>query len=125
MTSTPRTIPPVEPAPGMLTDRGRIIEVTGDRIRVCLEGACSEIDAGGFVLDLEDRATFLLCLDALAVRTGLDTAAGFLWYLSDPGTYGSERAWVLEATDEVRTRDGDTDDPREALVRALEETAPG
>jgi len=108
----------------MLTDRGRIVEVTPGGVRVCHEGACSEIDAGDLVLDLDDRATFLLCLYALAVRTGLDPSAGFLWYLSEAGTYGSEPAWVLEGSDEVRTRDGDTDDPRESLARALHETAP-
>ncbi|MBW1880435.1 MAG: hypothetical protein JRJ84_18920 [Deltaproteobacteria bacterium] len=108
----------------MLTDRGRVIEVTADKVRVCLGAACSQIDTGDLVLDLEDRATFLLCLDALAVRTGLDPSTGFLFYLSEAGAFGSEPAWVLEGNDEVRTRDADTRDPKEALARALVETAP-
>jgi hypothetical protein len=41
-----------------------------------------------------------------------------LWYLSDDG----DRVWVLEGTDEVRTRQADTDDPLLALARALVET---
>jgi hypothetical protein len=108
----------------MLTDRGRIVSVAEDKVQVCDGDAVSEVDAAGLVLDLEDRATFLLGLDALAVRTGLDPATGFLWYLSEPGAFGSESAWVLEGSDEVRTRDADTRDPREALARALTETAP-
>jgi hypothetical protein len=108
----------------MLTDRGRIIAVADDKVQVCHDDACSEVDMAGLVLDLEDKATFLLCLDALAVRTGLDPSAGFLWYVSDPGAFGSEPAWVLEGSDEVRTREADTRDPREALARALTETAP-
>jgi hypothetical protein len=124
MTSTPCTISATELAPGMLTDQGRVIDVTGDKVRVCGD-ACAEVDGADLVLELQDKATYLLCLDLLAVRTGLDPSTGFLWYLSEAGAFGSDPAWVLEGSDEVRTRDADTTDPREALAHALVETAPG
>ncbi len=105
--------------PGMRTDLGRVLEVDGGVARVWCDGAVREIDAGQALPDLDDPATRWLCLGILCERTGLDPQTGALWYRSADG----DDAWVLEGTDEVRTRDGDTDDPRLALARALAETA--
>ena len=94
--------------PGMLTNHGRF------------DGTI-QLDTS---IELRDRATFLLCLDQLATRTGLDPSAGLLWYLNDD-LLGDDPVWVLEDRDETRTRDGDTPDPAVALARALHETHPG
>ena len=116
--------PKVAPEPGMMTDRGRVLAVEGARATVWSpDGGVAEAALDDLAVDLTDRATFLLCLDELGRRTGLETQDGFLWYLSGDSPFGGG-AWVLEGQDETRTRDADTDDPVESLRRALDETAP-
>jgi hypothetical protein len=114
---------PGEVFPGMLVPAGRVVAVEGDTALVCAgDGRTERLHDDGLQVELGDRATFWLCLDIVARRTGLDATSGLLWQLQDD-PFGDENvAWVLEAADEVRTRDGDTEDPEEALARALEET---
>jgi len=76
-------------------------------------------------LDLTDRATFLLALDDLAKRVGLNPAGGVLWFMSDQTGF-----WVLQEDPEQCSggwrefEDIDTDDPLAALRAALETTEP-
>ena len=105
--------------PGMWTDLGRVLDV-GETTAVVFDGEVREVDGALPVPDLEDPATYFLCLAFLCSRTGLEPSTGVLWYRS--GDEGDE-AWVLEGTDETRTREADTDDPLLALARALKETA--
>lgn len=124
MTKAPLSRPRVAPSPGMLTDQGRVLAITDGRATVwSSERGVGELPVEELSVDLRDRATYLLCLDELARRTGLDPKDGFLWYLSGDSPFGGS-AWVLEGQDEVRTRDADTTDPVESLHRALEETYP-
>ena len=104
--------------PGMQTDCGRVLQV-GEGTVLVWDGELREVDGEIPLPDLEDAPTFLACLAFLCSRTGLDPSTGVLWYRS--GDEGDD-AWVLEGTDETRTRDGDTDDPLLALARALLET---
>jgi len=115
---------PGEALPGMLTPQGRVLAADGSAVLVCTEdGHTEHLDDDGLQVDLDDRATFWMCLDIVARRTELDATSGLLWQLQDD-PFGEEAvAWVLEAADEVRTRDGDTEDPLESLARALAETA--
>ena len=116
--------PRILPAPGMLTDQGRVLSVAEGRAMVWSPGAgVNEVAAAGLAADLTDRATYLLALEEVARRTGLDPADGFIFYLSDDSPHGGS-AWILEGREEVRTRDPDTTDPVESLRRALDETAP-
>jgi hypothetical protein len=105
--------------PGMLTDLGRVVSVDEDQVQVAADGELRAVPVAEPIPDLDDLATWLLCLGVLASRTGLEPGAGFLFYLSDDA---GDRAWVLEGADEVRTRDADTEDPKLALARALAET---
>lgn len=105
--------------PGMQTDHGRVVAV-GEETATVFDGTgLVEVDASVPLPNLEDPATYWVCLGFLCGRTGLDPQDGFLWYLSDDG----DACWVLEGTDEVRTRDADTDDPLLSLARGLVETA--
>jgi hypothetical protein len=107
-------------AAGMLSERGRILELEGDRARAW-NGELTEFALAGVRIDLSDPATFWLALDIVARRTGLDPTAGLLWSLQDD-PFGDDLAWVLESVEESRTRPHDTDDPLEALARALTDT---
>lgn len=104
---------------GMLTDCGRVLEVRDATVLVW-DGEVREVDGALPLPDLEDPPTYFACLAFLCARVGLEPSTGVLWYRSsDEG----DEAWVLEGTDETRTRDADTDDPLVALARALQETA--
>ena len=103
---------------GMSTDHGRVIEAGEEQVIVAGKAGLTSVPVHLPIPDLEDLTTWLLCLAVLASRTGLAPGSGVLWYLSDDG----DHAWVLEGTDEVRTRQADTDDPLLALARALVET---
>ncbi len=112
-----------EAVPGMLAEGGRVVVALDGRVTLYGEdGALTEVTEAGLTIDLLDRATFWLALDTLARRTGLDPSLGLLWQLQDD-PFSEGFAWVLESADEVRTRDGDTEDPLESLSRALVETA--
>jgi len=134
---------------GMLSLRGySCLSASEHRVRFVREdgyGGVTAVDAGRATLtaedtpDLNDRATFLLALDQLAERVGLDPAGGVWWSKDDPNAWpgyipprtwwriGNETAlltfgmpWV--AAKLPRHPDyliGDTDDPAEALDRAL------
>jgi hypothetical protein len=114
--------PPAPFAAGMLTERGRVIAIEGDTLVVATETGVERVPGAGLALDLDDEATYLLALSALGERTGLDPSGGLLWHLSDEDMLSGARQWVLEDAEEVRMRDGDTEDPRVALARGLEET---
>lgn len=109
-------------AAGMLTDRGRVLEVTGDSARVATVEGVSDVPLTDLSVDLSDRATWWLTLDVVATRTGLDATAGLLWSVQDD-PMGDELAWVLESSEESRSRPHDTDDPVDSLARALTDTA--
>ena len=102
----------------MATDCGRVLSV-GDETVTVWDGEAREVPLNLPIPDLEDASTYLICLGFLCSRTGLDPSRGCLFYLNEDG----DEAWVLEGTDEVRTRDADTDDPLLALARGLAETA--
>lgn len=108
--------------PGMATTEGRVVEL-GDGLAILRPDGTTVAEVPDPVgLDLSDRATFWLALETVALRTGLDPSGGLLWTLEqDPMDDGL--VWVLEAADETRTREGDTDDPEQALANALVDTA--
>ncbi len=68
------------------------------------------------VPDLGDRGTFMLCLDALAGRAGLDSGAGALWTREGDG-------WLLRTAAGDARFDVDGADDLEALAAALQATA--
>ena len=105
---------------GMDTDLGRVVLVTEEAVLCWQDGATSRHDPFVPVANLHDPATYLMGLAILAARTGLEPGAGVLWYLNDEDD--GDAAWVLEGTDEVRTRDADTPDPYLSLARGLSET---
>jgi len=80
-------------------------------------------------LDLTDRATFLLALDELARRVGLDPTGGVLAHIEDDRTV-EECLWRAPVRWRLMLDDGidqwstaaDTDDPLVALRVALEAT---
>ena len=79
------------------------------------------------VPDLADRATFLLALDELARRVGLDPGEGAGWFPSGPP--GRSGPWHLEcasagAVDFAEPHFDFIADPREALAFALRDTRP-
>lgn len=100
---------------GMLTQHGRIVQI--DEVVTVWAGDTRAYAADELEPDLGDHVTYLLALEEVARRTELDVTKGFLWYLEpDSGQ------WILEGSEETRVRDGDTEDPVEALRRALDET---
>jgi len=74
--------------PGMLLDDGSRVVAEGEARCTLLDGVTYTGDA-----DLTDRATFLLALDELARRVGLDPAGGCIWDRSDAELDGP--GWVL------------------------------
>jgi len=107
--------------PGMATDLGRVLAVDETSVTLWDGEAVIGVDAALPIPDIEDAPSFLCCLAMLCARTGLDPSFGALWYRSGDDDGGT--VWVLEGNDEVRTRDGDTEDPLLSLARALIETA--
>ena len=105
--------------PGMLTDLGRVIDADDDHAIVATPDGVRTVPLLDPIPNIEDLSTWLICIALLASRTGLAPGAGALWYLNHDG----DPAWVLEGTDEVRTRPADTEDPLLALARGLHETA--
>jgi len=120
--------------PGML-DGARNARAVPNGEAVCwfTPRETDDIELGA--LKLTDRATFLLALDELARRVGLDPAGGVVW------TRMSNGWWVLDPGNLVKhvhffTPSGqrhtqrsvvpgvDTDDPTAALRAALEATEP-
>jgi len=105
--------------PGMLLEGGgRVLDVVDDMMYLGRPGnptCCTVEDAPP--PDLTDRATFLLALDELARRCGLDPTGGVLWYRTADG-------WWLEIWDGGLQCCGgaDTNDPLIALRAALEAT---
>ena len=117
---------PIEIHEGMLVEGGRVVCVTASTAIVWdqLKKETKSVELEELEPIVSDRVTQLLLLDQLALRTGLDPSQGLLWYLS-PTSDGDEPVWVLEDTEEVRHRPGDTTDPAEALKRAMVETESG
>jgi len=78
--------------------------------------------------DLTDRATFLLALDDLAKRVGLDLTGGVLWLRIPlpPIPYDpvDRSVWVLDNGRGAQSFPIATDDPVAALRAALETTEP-
>jgi hypothetical protein len=114
---------PIEIEEGMLVQGGRIVSVCEIEATVWDNGkkATKDIPLQELELMVSDRVTQLLLLEQLALRTGLDPSQGLLWYLGDTADQ-EEPVWVLEDTEEVRHRPGDTTDAAEALKRAMMET---
>jgi len=98
--------------PGMLLEDGARV-VTEDAV-LYPNGLCAEYASPP---DLRDRATFLLALDELARRVGLDLAGGVLWW-KEPFRWWLTTHWG-DCSFSI-----DTDDPLVALRAALKATEP-
>ncbi|NCG19928.1 MAG: hypothetical protein GWP91_13040 [Rhodobacterales bacterium] len=105
---------------GMDTHLGRVVQVSEEAVLCWLDGATTSHDPLIPIANLRDPATYFMGLAVLAARTGLEPGLGMLWYLNDEDD--GDQAWVLEGTDEVRTRDADTHDQYLSLARGLFET---
>ena len=109
--------------PGLLVEGGRIVSVS-EGLGLFDGAAVHPVPEGPLIADLEDAATWCLCLRELCARVGLPPDDGVLWYL-DQDEATDDWIWVLEGQAETRHRPGDTDDPRLALDLGLQETAHG
>jgi len=108
--------------PGLRVLGGRIVS-TPEGLALFDGSELCRIPDGPLIADLDDPATWSLCMRELCARVGLPPDDGALWYL-DQDEATEAWIWVLEGQAETRHRPGDTDDPRLALARGLQETAP-